>query len=283
MQVENISKHDFRKIKQYVPDNGISNMECKLYILDCKDKWNKNYKLFKKLRNIKGSYFTNKKYIITKLIEMKDIINIAELVMPIELMSINNEICGYTMPYIENICVSRIMRANIENKEKIQCLKEIGLLIEQIANKELIYPSDIHEGNFILNKETNKINMVDMDSVYMNGYKPSISKYLTDNQHLYNFHKYPMDNHDLHIPNRNTMYLSYIYMILNFISGCGYISELSLSKYYRYLNKISDLGISKELVDIFSKIYTESDNVNPVDLLETIPDNIEKFNHRGII
>lgn len=282
MKITNISNHEFRKIKQYIPDNGIGNMECTLYILKSKNRWNKDYKLFKKFNNINGEYFSNKLYIINSLIDIKDTIGIDQLVMPIELMSVNSEICGFTMPYIDNVCISKILQSDIDTKEKIKYLKEIGLLLEKIVDKEFIYPSDVHEGNFILNKRTNEINMVDMDSVVINNSYPSISKYLTFNSNLYDYHKYPLDEDDIHIPNKNTIYLSYIYMILNYVSGVNYIQDISLPDYYRYMQRLRDLGLSQELVDIFSNIYSECDNTNPVQLIESIPDNIKIFNYKGI-
>lgn len=178
MKITNISNHEFRKIKQYIPDNGIGNMECTLYILKSKNRWNKDYKLFKKFNNINGEYFSNKLYII-------------------------------------------------------------------------------------------------------NSYS-SVSKYLTFNSNLYDYHKYPLDEDDIHIPNKNTIYLSYIYMILNYVSGVNYIQDISLPDYYRYMQRLRDLGLSQELVDIFSNIYSECDNTNPVQLIESIPDNIKIFNYKGI-
>lgn len=282
MQIENISKHDFRKVKLYIPDNGINNMECKLYLLNNKNKWDNEYILFKKFNNTKGKFFSNKLYIINSLIEQKDKINIEELVMPIGPMSVGGEICGYTMPYITNICISIILQSNIDIKDKINYLTEIGLLLEKIVKKDTFYPSDVHEGNFIYNKITKRINEVDMDSSYIGNYNPSISKYLINNYNLYGLHKYPMNDANINIPNKNTVYLSYIYMILNFISGVNYINKLNIADYYKYLQRLVDLELPKELVDIFAKIYSECDNINPAELLEAIPNNIKKFNYRGI-
>lgn len=283
MEIYDISKREFKKMQQYIPNNGINNMECTLYILNNKEKWNKTYKLFKKFNNVQGKYFSNKLYIIDNLTNQIDKINIEEIIMPIDYISIDNQICGYTMPYIDNICVGKILKSQIDNKHKIKILKEIGELLEKILSKKIIYPSDIHEGNFIYNKKTKKINMVDIDSIYIDKSYPSISKYLNDNLNLYSFHKYPLNEDNIHIPNKNTIYLSYIYMILNYISGVSYISNLNMNDYYRYLQRLRDLDLSKELIDIFSKIYTECDNINPVELIETIPENIKKFNYKGII
>lgn len=283
MKIDNISKHEFKKMKQYIPNNGINNMECKLFILKDKDKWNKNYKLFKKFNNINGEYFSNKLYIINSLIDKEEEINMEEVILPIELVSVDNEICGYNMPYIENICISKILDSNIDNKLKINTLKEVGLLLEKIVTKDIIYPSDVHEGNFIYNKKTKKINMIDIDSVCIGNSYPSISKYLTFNPNLYDIYKYPLTEEDIHIPNKNTIYLSYIYMILNYIAGINYIQNIDIPNYYRYLQRLSDLGLSKELIDIFSNIYIERDNINPVQLVETIPDDIKKFSYKGII
>ena len=64
MNILNISNHEFKKISEYKP--GFTSMECKLYLLKDKKKWNSNYKLFKKYNNNKGAYFSNKLYTINE-------------------------------------------------------------------------------------------------------------------------------------------------------------------------------------------------------------------------
>ena len=284
MQIMNISNHQFRKMKEYVPDNEIGHMECKLYLLKDKDKWNKNYKLFKKFNKTEGEYFSSKLYTINELINNKDKIEIEELVYPDKLISLDNEIAGYSMDFIkENININKILNSDkIDFKFKIKILKEIGLLLEKIKNNGIITLSDIHEGNFIYDLSRKQVRAIDLDSCKIGKNEVSLSKYLTFNHNLWDYpHKYPLNEDDIHIPNTNTTYLSYIYMILNFISGTNYISELSIDSYYKYLERLKQNGFNQELLDIFSLIYVNTDNKNPVDLLDRIQD--KKINCKGLL
>ena len=72
-------------------------------------------------------------------------------------------------------------------------------------------------------------------------------------------------------------------MILNFISGVEYINQLAIEDYYSYLQKLRNLGFNQELVDIFGLIYTNQDNISPIQLLDSIPKELSKANYRGII
>lgn len=284
MQIMNISNHQFRKMKEYIPNDGIGHMECTLYLLKERNRWNKNYKLFKKFNKIDGEYFSNKLYIINELINNKDQIEMEELVYPDKLISLDNEIVGYSMEFIENnININKILNNNTINlKFKIGILKEIGIILEKIKENGIITLSDIHEGNFIYDLDKKQTRAIDLDSCKIGKSESSISNYLTFNPNLWDYpHKYPLDEDDIHIPNNNTMYLSYIYIILNFISGVNYINNLSIDSYYKYLERLKQNGYSNELVDIFSLIYTNADNKNPVNLLDEIKE--QKINCKGLL
>lgn len=282
MQIISISNHEFRKIKQYFPDSGIKNMECSLYLLKDKYKWISKPKLYKKFNNTKGEYFSNKLYVISTLIDKKEEINMKEVVLPTELVSLDGEINGFAMPFIQNnVCASSIMLSESSHDVKIECLKQIGEILDKIERKGIFYPTDVHEGNFIFDNDDKMMKMVDMDSVSINGSKSFDSKYLTFNPNLWDYpHKYPMNDNDRHIANINTMYLSYIYMVLNYISGCCYMSELSVNDFYQYMKRLRSLGLDSELVDIFELIYTRGDNVSPLKCLDKIPEDIKRFSYR---
>lgn len=284
MQIMNISNHQFHKMKEYIPNDGIGHMECTLYLLKEKNKWNKNYKLLKKFNKIDGEYFSNKLYIINELINNKDKIEIEELVYPDKLISLDNEIVGYTMEFIRNnININQILNINTTDfKFKIEILKEIGIILEKIKENGIITLSDIHEGNFIYDLDKKQTKAIDLDSCKIGKSESSISKYLTFNPNLWDYpYKYPLNEDDIHIPNNNTTYLSYIYMILNFISGTNYINNLSIDSYYKYLERLKQNGYSNELIDIFALIYTNADNKNPVYLLDEIKE--QKINCKGLL
>lgn len=282
MRIINISNHQFRKMQQYIPDTGTGNMECELYLLKEKYKWIAKSKLYKKFNSTSGQYFSNKLYVISKLIDCDQLKQCPQFVLPTELISLDGEINGYSMPFIEhNISASNIMISSSSHDKKIECLKQIGKLLENIENMKMFYPTDVHEGNFIYDLDDQMMKMVDMDSVTIDKSESHNSKYLTFNPNLWNYpHKYPLNDNDRHIANKNTMYLSYIYMILNYISSCCYINQIGIDEYYAYMGRLRRLGLDQNLVDVFELIYTEGENISPLPYLDTIPENLKKFNYR---
>lgn len=65
-------------------------------------------------------------------------------------------------------------------------------------------------------------------------------------------------------------------MILNFLFG-GAITRLEIEEFYDYLEYLHHLGMPFDIVEIFSNIYTNHENVNPIDAL----DELESFATRS--
>ena len=283
MKVIEISNHKFKKLKRYIPNN-INNMECELYLLKDKESWNTKYKLFKKFNTTKGEYFSNKLYTLNSLNNSEEKLQDLNIVLPKELVTMNDSLVGYTMPFIQNNETLRfLLKSDIDTKTKIALLKQLGQLLSNIENTGIIRLSDIHEGNFILNLDNNKLLGVDIDSAKIGNNDQSISKYLTYNTNLWDYpHKYPLDEDDIHIPNTNTTILSYIYIILNMLANYP-VSNLPIEKYYDYIQTLNSNGLPNELVDLFSLIYTNKDNEWPTDLLDEIPEDISKLRYKRIV
>ena len=130
---------------------------------------------------------------------------------------------------------------------------------------------DIHEWNFIYDIEKGMYRAVDLDSSKIGNNNPSISRYLSSNDKLdYLINKYPIAGNGNHISNVETTILSYVYMILNTISGVK-IHRLTIDEYYNYLQYLKDRGMPSELVDMFSLIYTSSRNKIDIELLSDVP------------
>ena len=133
-------------------------------------------------------------------------------------------------------------------------------------NSELsdFYLNDIHENNFIVNNETDKINVVDLDSCKIGGNKPFASKYLTMYAPISNMNsKYKLNN-DINfsscvIPDKNTDLYCYTMMIINFLFK-GKANLMNRDKYYLYLDYLRSIGYSYNLLDKFYKIYEYVDN-----------------------
>lgn len=278
MKVENIHSYQFKKLDKYILDRTVISTECELYIIPTKKKWNKDERLLKKFFIINGEYFSNKLYTINELNDRKNEIDIDTLVFPDKLISIDGIIEGFSMPFIRNnVNVLNLLSSNeIDLKTKLKFLKEIGVIIDKVSRVENFALGDIHEANFIYDLDEKRVKAVDLDSVKIGNNNPPVSKFMTFNEHLLDYqHKYPYDEDtEIHIPNNNTMYLCYIYMILNTISGVKSY-RMSVSEYYDYLQFLIDNKCGKELIDIFSYIYFSKDNKSPLDFLDQIPNNVD--------
>lgn len=285
MNVVNISEKKFKSLERFdLPDN-VLNSESELFYFDEKNKWEKNRLLFKKLNNDFGIIFSNKLFTVNELINNRNIIDIDELVFPDKLVSIHGKITGFTMPLINSVNFDEILYSDeFSNREKIGYLKEIGLILEKMNRVRKytkvndFYLNDIHEANFILNKDTNRINVVDLDSAKINGNMTMTSLRLSPFSNIYSVSKYDKENSicgGCYKPSYNTELYCYIMIILRFISNYR-INNLDSISFYDYMEYLSDVGINKELLDIFSNVYSEKNNINPYMLLDELENNINK-------
>lgn len=282
MEVINYSKHKFNKMPKLELSRNIINTEGVLYFLPYKDKWNNEIKVFKKFHINSGNYFGNKLLTINDLIDSKDELGLDELVFPEKLVTIGNVLSGFIMPYIDSINLGEILsNLAVPTIEKIKLLKKVGEIIEKVKVTSTYIKkmclNDIHENNFIVDKLTGELKVVDLDSAQIGNKQPFPSKYLhlvgkkTSNNNL----KYVKNEYDVYIPSYNTDILCYIIIVLNCISNSK-ITSLSIEEYYQYLYYLKNLGFHYDLLDCFSTIYLNCDNKSPLDYLETIPENIAR-------
>ena len=139
-----------------------------------------------------------------------------------------------------------------------------------VLKEQEFHLGDIHEGNFIYDNKKNMIKAVDLDSAYVPSMYAPISKFLTFNDKLWDFpNKYPLDENDRHIPNYNTTILSYIYILLNFITE-EYTPNISISEFCNTLNLLNDIGFNKELLDSIFNVYLPKNNYFNFELLNTL-------------
>ena len=59
-------------------------------------------------------------------------------------------------------------------------------------------------------------------------------------------------------------------MILNYLYQ-GNITKLDLDELYEYFNYLVSIGFPYELVDSFNRLFENTDNTNPYELLDLIP------------
>ncbi|MDD3304785.1 MAG: hypothetical protein PHT75_01470 [Bacilli bacterium] len=274
MLIEAFSNRQFNRLKPLYLENEITSIESDLYVLP--GKANQADRVIKKYVNVNGEYFGNKLLTINSLIENREKINIDEIVFPEKLAVIDKKIVGYTMKLIDNVNLTLLLNSKeIHVKQKIQLLKQVENIIRRVqCVKGLEDPfllADIHESNFILEKDSGKVYAVDIDGCKISNNRIYVMKYGSFNEKFFYYpHKYPLDEEDRPIPNINTEWYCFIIMVLNMI-GKGPIHKLSIEDYYDYLHFLKEAKFSNELLDCFANIYSNNDNYPPHELLDTIP------------
>lgn len=234
--------------------------------------------LVKRLYINSGPIFSNKLATINSLVDYEEQIDMPELVYPEKLLTIDREIVGFTMPYVPSTNLKEILTSSKTPAEvKIKYLKDIGTILEKMdevrkyAELEDFYLNDLHEGNFIVDEE-GTLRVIDLDSCKIAGNMPFCSKYLSRmNPSISNLPgKYKLSNFrcsgDI-IPNKDTDLYCYIITVLNTLFGRE-THRLPLETFYDYLDYLRRIGVSTELIDIISDIYSNKANTNPKELLD---------------
>ncbi len=282
MKVINITKRQLRKMLPLNLSRSIINKEGKLYIHDYKQKYGHFQDLLKIYNNQSESYIADKVAVITKLIATFESLDMPELVTPTSLVSLDGEISGFAMPFIEDNTNLALLLNNpkVTLSQKIKLLKEIlNILIKVQDSHELdgkFFLGDIHEANFIWDITEQTVRAVDMDSSYFSGGFISVSKVTTLNYLLEGFpNKYILDDESgKFIPNKDITSVSFIYMLLNVLSGCNDSHHWSYNEFYNYLSFLEKKGLSKELLDIIANLYTAGNiDIYNSELLDGIDKN----------
>ena len=276
MQIINMSKTKLNSLEPLILPKNVTSTECELF----KYPYYGKEKLLKKLHRTDGIIFANKLYTIGALNANKDSMP-SNFVLPESLVSINKKIEAFTMKYIKGINLSVILNnPDITYEEKIHYLKSIGRILEQMqnirkyTNLNNFYLGDIHEDNFLVERDKQEIYIVDLDSCKIEGNKSFPVRYLTNSSLIkYNNTKYQTlsqtdDLADYKI-DENTDIYCYIIMILNYLYD-GRVDRLSLDKFYDFINYLEDIKVNIELIECFNKIVVGGNNINPCNYLDTL-------------
>ena len=276
MQIINMSKTKLNSLEPLILPKNVTSTECELF----KYPYYGKEKLLKKLHRTDGIIFANKLYTIEALNANKDSMP-SNFVLPESLVSINKKIEAFTMKYIKGINLSVILNnPDITYEEKIHYLKSIGRILEQMqnirkyTNLNNFYLGDIHEDNFLVERDKQEIYIVDLDSCKIAGNKSFPGRYLTNSSLIkYNNTKYQTlsqtdDLADYKI-DENTDIYCYIIMILNYLYD-GRVDRLSLDKFYDFINSLEDIKVNIELIECFNKIVVGGNNINPCNYLDTL-------------
>lgn len=276
MQIINMSKTKLNCLEPLILPKNVTSTECELF----KYPYYGKEKLLKKLHRTDGIIFANKLYTIGALNANKDSMP-SNFVLPESLVSINKKIEAFTMKYIKGINLSVILNnPDITYEEKIHYLKSIGRILEQMqnirkyTNLNNFYLGDIHEDNFLVERDKQEIYIVDLDSCKIAGNKSFPGRYLTNSSLIkYNNTKYQTlsqtdDLADYKI-DENTDIYCYIIIILNYLYD-GRVDRLSLDKFYDFINYLEDIKVNIELIECFNKIVVGGNNINPCNYLDTL-------------
>lgn len=276
MQIINMSKTKLNSLEPLVLPKNVTSTECELF----KYPYYGKEKLLKKLHRTDGIIFANKLYTIEALNANKDSMP-SNFILPESLVSINKKIEAFTMKYIKGINLSVILNnPDITYEEKIHYLKSIGRILEQMqnirkyTNLNNFYLGDIHEDNFLVERDKQEVYIVDLDSCKIAGNKSFPGRYLTNSSLIkYNNTKYQTlsqtdDLADYKI-DENTDIYCYIIRILNYLYD-GRVDRLSLDKFYDFINYLEDIKVNIELIECFNKIVVGGNNINPCNYLDTL-------------
>lgn len=281
METINLSKKRFESLEKYKLPNTVFNTEAELYVLPVKTKWESSNKILKRLYVTNGPLFGNKLQTINSLIDLKEEINMKEIVFPEKIAVINQQVVGYTMELINSVNLGVVLNSTkITNERKLKYLYQIGEILEEMqkvrryTNVSDFYLNDLHENNFVVNLLTDTIKVVDIDSCKINGNYTFASKYLTEKSLISSIRKYEHEENQTcggtFKPTYNTEIYCYVMIILNTLYGGG-IHRIPIQDFYNYLDYLLLIGIDKNLIFNIEKVLTNGQNENPYKLLESIP------------
>lgn len=274
MEVIKLSKYKLKNLVQVKLSRNVLATEAKIYYYPEKNKWNSEMKALKffyteldygKVRNIDS--LTQKKEELEK---------VEEFILPEKMIIYEDNYRGFTMPFIENVNLADLLKfKDLDYISKINYLKRVGEVLEKLeklkkGNEKLanFALGDLHEANILVENKTGDIKVADLDSSY-NGIYPAVAKNLYYNDNFLNLtNKYRFQDNGI-IADSNTDLYCYYIMILNFFYGSN-VARLDTNTYYYYLEYLKKIGTPIEFVDACSKLYTNQDNINPVEMVDDL-------------
>jgi len=275
MKIISISKKRFDKLQELELPREVLNTEAMMYEFN----YMGEEKILKYLYILNGSTFANKLYTLEMLDNYKKYLP-HNFYIPDYLCSIDGEICAFTIPKIEGINLSTILTSkDMDYKEQLYYLRKVGEILRQLEyirnNTDLkdIYLNDLHDSNFIVDLYSRELKVIDLDSCKIGTNDPSSARFLTPFALLNYVNKYNVTDDEnapaYVIADENSDLYCYSIMILNYIFGKK-INSISIDDFYRHLNYLDTIGVSKKLTRILSKIVADCDNENPMDYIETL-------------
>jgi len=276
MNIISIPKKKFEKLKPLVLSNQIFSTDQSVYEFYHDGK----KKLIKNFSRINTKLYTNQLYTISALDFYKEYLS-TNFCVPDCILSVNNNYEAFGAPFVKGDNLSTILNnRNINIKEHLLYLKKIGEILQQLKNirdntpLKDIYLNDLHESNFIVNKNDRKLTVVDLDSCKIGNNDAFPARRLTPSSLLNNVKdKYNINTSDNALgyvePDENTDIYCYIITILNYLYGKN-VNNMTKQEFCEYLNYLEHIKLDKNLITMFYKILTNEQNENPINYLDTI-------------
>lgn len=168
-----------------------------------------------------------------------------------------------------NICDKKIYLSYIGNTlEEMKCMRENPLLSDFCFG-------DLHEDNFIVSND--KLYTIDLDDIKIDSISP-VSSYLQVGSLFSYFHtdKYIIEDYNPYFVkykvDYNTDMYCYIMVILNFLYGDN-VNNMNINDFYCYLDYLYKIGIDSSLLECFNSIYSDCDNINPMNYIDSLTSN----------
>ena len=305
MKIVTLSKNQYEKLLPLDIPREVFNTEARIFRYTTP---RREEKVVKSLFHTEGESFGSKLYTIEMLDRNREYLP-ESFVTPDSLLSVRNNIVGFTVPYVEGINLSTILHdKKMSYREQLYYLKKVGELLQQLTHiREYtpltsIYLNDLHESNFIVNPRKKSLYTIDLDSCKIGNNICFTSRFLSP----YSLAATALDKYHENVeyngpgfivPDENTDLLCYCIMILNYLKGANVdsipttsiinhdstIGGLSIAdveqlsyedrltlEFYEYLNYLEAIGVNHHLLECFNRLLSNCANENPVNYLDTL-------------
>lgn len=206
----------------------------------------------------------------------------SNFVIPEFLVLLDNKDLYMAIDYINGNNIGDVLKdKNINIRDKKIYLSYIGNTLEEMRHmreNSLLSDfclGDLHEDNFIVSNK--KLYTIDLDDAKIDSISPIASylqvgslfsylhtdKYIIEDYNPY-FVKYKVDY--------NTDMYCYIMVILNFLYGDN-VNNMNINDFYCYLDYLYKIGIDSSLLECFNSIYSDCDNINPMNYIDSLTSN----------
>lgn len=251
MKYINLKKEELNYLKRFFPKTSALGIESRLYLYPANDK----LRIIKEIKNMSD----NKLLTIKLLNHYCNDINIQELVLESDILSINDKPIGNITDYVGGTVLSNIIYdKNVPISYKIDLLKKIGTVLEKMKQVRIngidLYIGDLHEDNIVITA-TNDIRILDMDSSKIMNNEAFPSKYLTRLARRKKYQNYIIT------PTESTDNYCFNMMILNALFSKD-MSKLKINDFNKHIDYLNSLGIDKNFINNFYSMYTDNNVLN---------------------